>query len=62
MAALIQSEPTADINDNDCIGDGIDRSTTLSDFDNDCDVDLVDMALFLADYLKCTLPNVPGCI
>ena len=48
----------ASITDNDCRAD---RATNLADLDDDCDVDLFDFSLFASQWLKCTLPNVPGC-
>jgi hypothetical protein len=47
----------ASISDNDCL----EGREPLGDLDGDCDVDLVDFAAIVANWLKCTLPNVPGC-
>jgi len=49
----------ASIADNDC-RDG--RATLEGDIDGDCDVDLADLARMAANWVDCTLPNVPGCI
>ena len=45
--------------DNDCRPD---RVTLEGDIDGDCDFDLADFARMAANWMDCTLPNVPGCI
>jgi len=57
--APILPNPTVDINinDNDCRADRI----PPGDLDGDCDIDLADFAEVAANWLNCTLPNVPGC-
>ncbi len=59
--ASIEYDPTASIADNDCIGPGIDRSSSPADIDNNCRVDLADFAAFAGMFLDCTLPEGVSC-
>jgi len=54
---LPSSTVDVSISDNDCRADRVQPGDT----DNDCDVDMDDFAAFAANWLECTLPNVPGC-
>ena len=50
----------AEVLDNDCIGEGIDRSVIAGDINNDCVVDLKDVAVLAEFWTECSLPN-SGC-
>ena len=59
VEVVAPGDGNASIADNDC-RDG--RATLEGDIDGDCDVDLADLARMAANWVDCTLPNVPGCI